>query len=181
MSEHDRRRWDERYTNQRPAPVDAVALPPVFAPYEDEFPTVGHALDLACGQGGTAVWLAGRGLNVRGVDVSPVAVEQARGLFRRSGTGGDCSFDVADLDAGLPAGPPADVIFCHKFRDPRLDQVIVERLARGGLLAITVLSEVGATPSRFRAAAGELPAAFAGLEVITAGEGGGEAWLLGRA
>lgn len=180
MSEHDRCRWDERYANKGPAPVDAVALPPVFTPYEHEFPARGHALDLACGQGGTAVWLAGRGLTVRGVDVSPVAVEHARDLVRRSGIDGDCRFDVADLDAGLPAGPPADVIFCHKFRDARLDQAIIERLARGGLLAITALSEVGASPGQFRAAAGELLSAFAGLHVIRAGESEGETWLLGR-
>ena len=38
-----------------------------------------------------------------------------------------------------------------------------------------------ATPGPFRGAAGELSAAFAGLDVIAAGEGQGEAWLLARA
>ena len=52
---------------------------------------------------------------------------------------------------------------------------------RPGLLAITALGEVGATPGPFRVAAGELPAAFAGLDVIAAGERQGEAWLLARA
>ena len=40
------------------APVESVGPPPVFAPFEDIFPTAGHALDLACGQGVGSVWLA---------------------------------------------------------------------------------------------------------------------------
>lgn len=144
------------------------------------FPTDGYALDLACGQGVASVWLARRGLTVWEVDVSAIAVDQARDLAVRSGVGGRCRFDIVDLDAGLPAGRPVDVIVCHRFRDRRLDEAIIERLAPGGLLAITALSAVGAEPGRFRAAPGELTTAFAQLEVIAAGEGNGEAWLLAR-
>jgi SAM-dependent methyltransferase len=177
----DRRRWDERYTSRGPAPVGAVEPPGVFAAYADVFPTTGWALDLACGQGLGAVWLARRGLDVLGLDVSPVAIAQARDLAERNGVGHRCRFDVVDLDDGLPAGPPVDVILCHKFRDRRLDQAIIARLAPGGLLAIAALSEVGAAPGPFRAVAGELPAAFADLNVVVAGEGEGHAWLLARA
>jgi SAM-dependent methyltransferase len=136
---------------------------------------------LACGQGLGTVWLARRGLNVWGLDVSPVAIAQARELAERNCVGDRCRFDVVDLDEGLPAGPPVDVILCHKFRDRRLDQPIICRLAPGGLLAIAVLSEVGAATGPFRAVAGELPAAFADLDLVAAGEGDGYAWLLGRA
>jgi len=127
------------------------------------------------------VWLARRGLDVWGLDVSPVAIAQARDLAARNGVGDRCRFDVVDLDDGLPAGSPVDVILCHKFRDRRLDQAIIERLAPGGLLAIAVLSEVGAAPGPFRAVAGELPAAFADLNLVAAGEAEGYAWLLARA
>jgi hypothetical protein len=48
-------------------------------------------------------------------------------------------------------------------------------------MAIAVLSEVGAAPGPFRAAPGELSAAFADLDEIVAGEGEGRAWLLARA
>lgn len=51
----------------------------------------------------------------------------------------------------------------------------------GRLLAIAVLSEVGAGPGPFRPAPGELTAAFADLEPIAAGEADGQAWLLARA
>ena len=136
---------------------------------------------MACGQGLGTVWLARRGLYVWGLDVSPVAIAQARDLAERIGVGDHCRFDVVDLDESLPAGPPVDVILCHKFRDRRLDQAIIGRLAPGGLLAIAVLSEVGAAPGPFRAVAGELPAAFGELDLVAAGEGDGHAWLLARA
>ena len=181
VTREDRRRWDERYASQGPAAVDAIEAPKGFAAYAGVFPTAGQALELACGQGLGSCWLARRGLQVLGLDISPVAIRQARDLARRIGVDDRCRFDVVDLDAGLPAGSPVDVILCHKFRDHRLDRAIIERLAPGGLLAIAVLSEVDASPGSFRAAAGELPAAFAELEVVAAGEGEGHAWLLARA
>lgn len=160
--------------------MSAVGPPAFLASHAHLLPTAGRALDLACGQGLGAVWLARRGLDVSGFDVSAVAIGQAREAARAAGVGDRCRFDVFDLDDGLPAGPPADVILCHKFRDRRLDGAIIGRLAPGGLLAISALSEVGAAPGPFRAAPGELSAAFAELERIAGGEGDGQAWLLGR-
>ena len=180
MSEDDRARWDEKYRGRAAPPAGAIGPPSVFLAHQDVFPRTGYALDLACGQGTGAVWLARRGLQVYGVDVSAIAVEQARELAARSGVGDRCRFDTADLDDGLPAGPPADVVYCARFRDARLDAAMVERLAPGGLLAVTALSQVGSGGGRFRAAPGELRAAFAGLEVIAGGEGRGLAWLLAR-
>jgi SAM-dependent methyltransferase len=180
VTREDRNRWDERYASGEPASVDVVGPPALLADYADAFPTGGCTLDLACGRGLNSVWLARRGLQVWGCDVSPVAISQARDLAHRNGIGDRCRFDVVDLDDGLPAGPPVDIILCHKFRDRRLDRAIIERLTPGGLLAIAVLSEVGAAPGPFRAAAGELPAAFADLDVIVTGEGQGYAWLLAR-
>lgn len=180
MVEGDRLRWDERYARIEPPAVGAVAVPDLFAAHADAFPSTGHALDLACGQGLGSVWLARRGLDVLGWDISAVAVGRARDLARRSGVGDRCRFEVVDLDGGLPAGPPVEVVLCHRFRDPRLDRAVVERLAPGGLLAVAVLSEVGRGPAPYRAAAGELPRAFAGLDVLDTGEGEGRAWLLAR-
>jgi SAM-dependent methyltransferase len=179
VSEDDRIRWDVTYTD-RSEPAGEPAPPPAFAAHTDAFPVAGTALDLACGQGLGSVWLARRGLDVWGIDVSGIAIEQATRLAERCGVADRCRFDVVDLDDGLPPGPPVDVIVSHRFRDSRLDDTVVKRLAPGGLLAICALSEVGAAPGRFRAAPGELVAAFSGLDVMAAGEGDGEAWLLAR-
>lgn len=180
MSEQDRLDWDATYRGYQTA-LGEPGLPAVFAAHSQVFPTQGVALDLACGTGAASVWLARRGLQVRGVDVSPEAIARAGALAVRHGVTDRCHFDVVDLDDGLPAGPAADVVLCHKFRNPRLYRPIFERLVAGGVLAISVHSQVGAAPGRFRAGPGELVEAFSGLEVIAAGEGGGRAWLLARA
>ena len=138
---------------------------------------------MACGDGSSAAWLAARGLDVLALDVSPVAVGLGRRLVEELGVTGSCRFEVVDLDAGLPPGPPVDVVLCHLFTDPSLDRALVERLRPGGFLAVAVLSEVGAAPGRFRAAPGELVARFAGVEdlvVLDAAEAGGVARLLAR-
>jgi 2-polyprenyl-3-methyl-5-hydroxy-6-metoxy-1,4-benzoquinol methylase len=182
VTEEDRAVWDERYERVGPAPLAAAGdPPPLLTPYEHEFPLAGHALDIACGRGSVAVWLARRGLKVCGLDISSVAIDLADDLAQRAGVGDRCRFSVLDLDDGLPDGPPVDVIMCNRFRDPRLDGELIRRLAPGGLLAITALSEVDAGPGRFRVPPGELLAAFAELHLIAAGEGDGEAWLLARA
>ena len=181
MTEQDRVHWDEKYSSGGYAPHHAPGPPPVFAAYEDLFPKSGYGIDLACGRGMAAVWLAARGLTVHGVDVSPVAVQFARDLAARSGVGDRCRFDVFDLDVGLSDGPPGDVIVCHLFRDARLDKAVIERLAPGGLLAMAVLSEVDHGPGPFRVARGELRAAFSALTTIAEGEVGGRAWLLAKA
>ncbi|OFB36132.1 SAM-dependent methyltransferase [Mycolicibacterium sp. (ex Dasyatis americana)] len=179
MSEKDRIRWDAAYTDS--GPDETAALPEVFSDHADRFPRSGSALDIACGTGRAAMWLARRGLHVWGLDVSAVAINQARHSAVRQGVAARCRFDAADLDEGLPEGPAVDVVLCHRFRDPGLYPALAARLRPGGLLAICVLSEVGAQPGRFRAAAGELEAAFAGLEILAASEGDGQAWLVARA
>jgi SAM-dependent methyltransferase len=176
VSAQDRTRWDAVYTDRDAAPTPA--LPAVFDGYDDLFPRTGTALEIACGSGAAVVWLAQRGLDVRGVDVSTVAIDRARALAEQAGV--TACFEAVDLDDGLPPGGPVNLLLCHKFRDPRLDGQIIERLAPDGLLAICVLSEVGAAPGRFRATPGELRTAFAALEELAAGEGDGEAWLLAR-
>lgn len=181
MTRQDRTHWDERYARVGPAPAHALVLPPFFEAHEDLFPTAGRALEIACGRGRGAVWLASRGLDVWGLDISVVAVELARDLAARSGVGHRCTFDVVDLDDGLPEGPPVNVVLCHLFRDPRLDEAIIKRLAPGGLLAVAVLSEVGVGPGPFRSPPGDLRSAFATLDLIAEGEREGTAWLLATA
>ncbi len=180
MSESDREKWDARHAEQGMAPLGVVVPPPTFASLEELFPTRGFALELACGRGRCAMWLASRGMEVHGLDVSPVAIDLARKLLSSHALADRCRFDVVDLDDGLPAGPPADLIMCHLFRDARLDRAVIERLAPGGLLAIAVRSEVGAGPGPFRARPGELRTAFAELDLMAEGEAEGMAWLLGR-
>ncbi|HVH23292.1 MAG TPA: methyltransferase domain-containing protein, partial [Pseudonocardia sp.] len=140
------------------------------------------ALDVACGRGAVAVWLAGRGFTVDAVDVSPVALAAAAALAGRHRVADRVRWWAHDLDLGLPAGcaGPYDVVVCQRFRDPAGYPRLAGRLAPGGLLVITVLSEVGAGGGAWRAEPGELRAAFGGLDVLAEREGNGEAGLVAR-
>jgi SAM-dependent methyltransferase len=129
------------------------------------------------------VWLAERGLEVDAIDVSPVALAAGAALAATAGVVDRVRWIVHDLDDGLPAAcaGPYDLVVCQRFRDPLRYRELAAVLAPGGLLAVTVLSEVGAAPGSYRAGPGEPSAAFGDLEVLAAREGGGEAVLVARA
>jgi SAM-dependent methyltransferase len=55
----------------------------------------GRAIDLGCGVGNYAIYLAGRGFDMTGVDVSPTAITIARQNARRKGV--NVHFLVADI------------------------------------------------------------------------------------
>ncbi|HAK60040.1 MAG TPA: class I SAM-dependent methyltransferase [Nitrospiraceae bacterium] len=57
------------------------------------------AIDLGSGTGNYAVYLAGKGFDVTGVDVSPTAIEIAREYSKKKGV--KCDFIVADVLGGL--------------------------------------------------------------------------------
>ena len=54
-----------------------------------------NAVDVGCGAGNYAVWLAEQGFWVTGIDISPMAIELAAKLARERGV--DCRFLVGDL------------------------------------------------------------------------------------
>jgi SAM-dependent methyltransferase len=183
VSDADRMRWEARHAAAGPA---APAPPGVLMGVPDlvaQIPTVGRALDVACGRGGVAVWLAERGLVVDAVDVAPAGLAAGARLAAGRGVADRVRWIAHDLDDGLPTGctGPYGVVVCQLFRDPDRYGDLRAVLAPGALLAVTVLSQVGGGPGPFRAAPGELRAAFAGLDVLLDREGDGEATLLARA
>ena len=158
----DRKRWDERWAA---APDSVAATPPdvISAHPEllDVIPAAGRALDIACGPGAQALWLAERGLAVTALDVSSVAIDR----LTRAGQphGHRLRADVWDTDEGLPpAFNDLAVILCQRYRSPVLYGQLVSRLRVGGVLILTVLSAVGlgGEPGPFHAPAGELIDAF---------------------
>ena len=73
----DAEAWDERY---RSADLVWGAEPNRFVRRLCERLPAGEALDIACGEGRNALWLARRGWRVLGVDFSEAAIERAREL-----------------------------------------------------------------------------------------------------
>ena len=184
MGAADRAYWDARWAEAGPAPVvHRSPDPPAFEGLVHLFPTSGQALELACGRGRGAVWIAQRGMDVVGVDVSPVAIELAIEYASAMGVADRCEFAVADLDAGLPAGMPVDLVFSHLFWTPGLTLPLVDRLRPGGMLAVCHVSEADVGRGEWRIPAGVLSAAFSGirrLEILDDRDADGMARVLAR-
>ncbi|MFF8633973.1 class I SAM-dependent methyltransferase [Streptomyces pilosus] len=95
--------------------------------------TPGEALDLGCGAGGDALWLARRGWRVTAVDVSAVAVERLTGLAAAHGVDDLITARRHDLEASFPAGS-FDLVCAHYLHTPLgLDRARVLRAAAHGL------------------------------------------------
>jgi SAM-dependent methyltransferase len=78
----NREMWDARY-----AAAESLWSfePNRFLVRETEGLAPGRALDLACGEGRNALWLAARGWQVTAVDFSPVALDRGRERADRDG------------------------------------------------------------------------------------------------
>ncbi|MGH3348491.1 MAG: SAM-dependent methyltransferase [Nocardioides sp.] len=75
--------------------VDELARLPV---------TPGTALDLGCGTGGDALWLAGQGWTVTGVDIAAAALAEAERAADDAGLADRVTWRRVDLDSEFPAG-----------------------------------------------------------------------------
>lgn len=130
--------WDERY-----AASELVwgADPNRFVAAELRGVPAGRALDVACGEGRNAIWLATRGWQVVGVDFSAVAIERARRLAEQAGVATSSEFRVGDVTAGeLPAGP-FDAVLLAYLQLPadsrrRALAAAAQRLGEGGRLVV---------------------------------------------
>jgi SAM-dependent methyltransferase len=68
--------WDDRYAG-RTHVWSGRPNPHLVGQVKDLVP--GRAIDVGCGEGGDAIWLARQGWEVTGADVSPVGLERAAG------------------------------------------------------------------------------------------------------
>jgi len=128
--------WDERY---RATELVWSAEPNVFvAEVTKQFPA-GRALDLACGEGRNARWLASQGWEVTAVDFSAVAIEKARALAGGEGESGHVEWICADLVTWSPPEAAFDLVlfsYVH-LPAPDLERVCAraaDALAPGGHL-----------------------------------------------
>ena len=124
----DRAAWDDRY---RAEGLLWRAEPNQFLVAEVADLAPGRALDLACGEGRNAVWLAGRGWEVTGVDFSPVALDKARGLMAEAGV--DVTWVEADLSTWEPPAGGFDLVVSLYLHLPRDQRRLVNRRAAAAL------------------------------------------------
>jgi SAM-dependent methyltransferase len=101
----------------------------------------GRALDLGCGEGGDAVWLAEQGWHVVAVDVSETALARAGAEARARGVLDRIDFQHHDLSDSFPAGSfdLASAQFLHstvRLERPQILRNAASAVAPGGLLVI---------------------------------------------
>ncbi|MER7465114.1 class I SAM-dependent methyltransferase [Streptomyces sp. NPDC097981] len=130
--------WDSRYReSDRIWSGDANAV--LVREAADLAP--GRALDLGCGEGADAVWLARRGWQVTGTDISGVALERAAGHAADAGVGDRIDWQRHDLAESFPAGEfdLVSACFLHSFGDFPRDRILrsaASAVAPGGILLI---------------------------------------------
>ncbi|GGQ12929.1 class I SAM-dependent methyltransferase [Streptomyces mutabilis] len=105
--------------------------------------TPGAALDLGCGEGADAVWLASRGWRVTGVDISGTALERAAVHAADAGVGDRVVWERHELGRSFPGGS-FDLVSAQFLQSPvELDQRAVLRdaaraVADGGTLLLVL-------------------------------------------
>ncbi|WP_227980296.1 class I SAM-dependent methyltransferase [Nocardia spumae] len=103
----------------------------------------GRALDLGCGEGADAVWLAGRGWQVTGVDIAATALTRAAAHAESAGVADRISWQRHELGVTFPEGT-YDLVNAQFLQSPvALDQDGVLRraadaVASGGTLLIVM-------------------------------------------
>lgn len=130
----DARFWDERYAGTEQlfsGAVNGVLVTEVADM------TPGRALDVGCGEGGDALWLAEQGWRVTALDVSQVALDRAAALD----VDGRVEWRQADLTASAPTPGSFDLVSAQYFpvvrqHDHATVLGLVAAVAPGGTLLI---------------------------------------------
>jgi len=142
--------WNESYASGEPLPWDTGTPDPLLVEMiESRAIAPGRALEIGCGTGTNAIFLAQHGFDVLGVDISEVAVGKARAKAH-----GQCRFEVVDFLAVAPPGGPFEFVFdrgCFHIFDEdgeraRFARNVAAELVEGGLW----LSLIGSTEGAFR-------------------------------
>lgn len=155
--------WDERYRAGEQVFRDPSPLVVQFT--RDLTP--GAALDLACGPGRNALYLAEHGWRVTAVDGSRVAIDLLLARARARELAVDAQ--VADLESGEWDAPKGafDLVLCCYFLDRNLIPPMQKALRPGGILILIAhladADQPHGTPTR--ASPGELPQFFEGWRV----------------
>jgi SAM-dependent methyltransferase len=122
----------------------------------------GLALDLACGDGRNAIWLADRGWQVTAIDRAPAFTDPR------------IDIRTADLEQHEYTIEPAawDLIVMSYYLQPGLYPAMMRGLKPGGIAIVIVLLEEPGRAGRFRLKPGQLRDFFRDQEVLAYREDG---------
>ena len=168
----DLRGWDERYRLRERVAEDFEAAPNPLLMETVKDMAPGRALDLACGTGRNALWLAEQSWTVTAVDGSAAAIEVLR--RRASERGLTLDARVADLESSQFRIDRAawDLIAMCYYLQLDLFEAAKQGLVPGGIVLVIIhASEVGEEPTSHSVRSGELGNYFRGWEILHNYEG----------
>jgi tellurite methyltransferase len=135
MSARDRDRWNEKYAKSKPSStvqpdewlVEAVRL---IEEANGESQPCTSTLDIACGRGHNAIWLAQQGCRCDAVDISANGLKLARQCATANKV--DVCWIEADLDDWTSSRGEYDLVVVFRFLDRETVPSIVRAALRPG-------------------------------------------------
>ena len=164
--------WNKRYRLREHAKSDFEAPPTPLLVRTAEALTPGKALDLACGAGRNALWLAEHGWEVTAVDGASEAIKILQ--VRAAERGLPIEARVADLEKGEFEIEPSrwDLIAICYYLQRNLFEPAKRGVKPGGILiSIVHIAEPGQTPTPHSLRPGDLEGFFKGWEILYRHEG----------
>jgi tellurite methyltransferase len=167
-SEDDRRQWDSIYSSTK---YVFGTEPAAFLKDHINRLPVGHALDIATGEGRNAVYLAKKGFTVDGVDISEVGLKKTRRLARDN----HVMINTIDEDLNTYQIKPEsyDVILNIDYLQRSLIPEIKKGLKHGGVVVyenytVKQLENTGGKqiPRNFLLEEGELQKLFKDFKIL---------------
>jgi SAM-dependent methyltransferase len=165
MAQSDRTKWNERY--QSGAYVERTHPSALLEEWIDRIPR-GRALDVACGAGRNALFLAANGFAVDAVDISAEALNTAGRSAQRAGL--HINWIEHDLDEALELDREYALILIIRYVNLPLIRKLIASLAPGGFLLceqhLEAKAEVaGPSNPAYRVKPGALLAVAGGLQI----------------
>lgn len=188
-------KWDQKYQTyleniSQNAKIPSPAPAWVLQKHADYLPLTGHALDLACGLGGNALFMARCGLKVEAWDISDVALTHLNNIAAVNQL--PIQPVLTDLEQMILPHERFDVIVVSRYLNRTLLPQLEQALKPNGVLYYqTFLAPVQDNAPQnpdFYLKSGELPKSFSNLTVELYGEGWlpddnarhRYAWMIGR-
>jgi tellurite methyltransferase len=176
MSATDKDKWDKIYQSKQQTSEKKDLSPAyILQEFQHLLPNQGEALDLACGLGANALFLAQHNLQTHAWDVSSVAIDKlnqsAKSLKLKIKT------EVRDVVTQPPNENSFDVIVISHFLERQIMPNIISALRDGGLLFYQTFTQArvddtGPRCKKYRLAKNELLNLCEGLDVIVYREEG---------
>ncbi len=165
MSETDRSKWNQRYLGG--AYSKRTHPSALLRDWIDRVPR-GKALDIACGAGRNAIFLARHGFDVDAMDISEEGLKLARRRAGRSGL--HINWIEHDLEKPLTLTGRYALILIIRYVNLPLIRHLTQYLIPGGYLVCeehleTDAHVAGPSTSAFRVTPGALSKAVSGLEI----------------